>query len=189
MNSVDSLNSALYWTASTVAANEAKKEQQSKTSAAAKTKKSSFASAVQKNVEINELIQSGLPEEIAGLSSEEAVIYLKDQIDIAGDEVLQKMDMVSFNKFKKSISNMLKYLEKYNYKIKVVKRKGYTISQGSFGPFLHEVHEKKPYVQIRIIDEKLDHLAQEILKSHADKIKILANIDEIKGLVVDFFAA
>lgn len=187
MNSIDSLNSALFFTASSVAAKEAQKEQQK--SKIDKTKKSAFAMAVEKNQEINELVEAGLPAEIAGLSTEEAVIYLKDQIDLAGDELLEKMDMNSFHRFKKSVSNMMKYLEKYNYKIKVVKRKGIVQSRGTFGPFFNELHERNPYVQVRVIDEKLDHVASEILKSHIDKLQMLAKIDEIKGLVVDFFAA
>ena len=57
MNSIDSLNSALFFTASSVAAKEAQKEQQK--SKIDKTKKSAFAIAVEKNQEINELVQAG----------------------------------------------------------------------------------------------------------------------------------
>ena len=41
------------------------------------------------------------------------------------------------------------------------------------------------YATVKIIDEKLDALAKEILKEQKDNIAILNNIGEIKGLLLD----
>jgi uncharacterized protein YaaR (DUF327 family) len=44
-------------------------------------------------------------------------------------------------------------------------------------------------VQLRVVDEKLNELATMVLQNYNDKIQMLAKVDEIKGLLVDFFAA
>jgi len=43
-------------------------------------------------------------------------------------------------------------------------------------------------VQINIVNKKLTELTQMILQNHAEKLKVLAQVDEIKGMIVDFFA-
>lgn len=44
------------------------------------------------------------------------------------------------------------------------------------------------YGIIRLVDEKLDELAQELVNEESDKIAILARVDEIRGLLLDIFA-
>ena len=48
------------------------------------------------------------------------------------------------------------------------------------------IHDKRHF--IRLVDEKLDELAQELVKEECDKIAILAKVDEIRGLLLDIFA-
>lgn len=43
------------------------------------------------------------------------------------------------------------------------------------------------YGIIRLVDEKLDELAQELVKDEHDKISILAKVGEIRGLLLDIF--
>ena len=45
--------------------------------------------------------------------------------------------------------------------------------------------EYEPYTIVRIIDKKLESLAASILRDQTDQMKILAEIDEIKGLLVN----
>ena len=42
---------------------------------------------------------------------------------------------------------------------------------------------------MRIIDEKLNNLAAEILANQADKFLLLKRVEEIRGLLVDVFAS
>jgi uncharacterized protein YaaR (DUF327 family) len=41
---------------------------------------------------------------------------------------------------------------------------------------------------VKVVDEKLDRLAAEVLSNHADKLAMLAKIDEINGLLVDLIS-
>ena len=43
------------------------------------------------------------------------------------------------------------------------------------------------YGIVRLVDEKLDELAQELMKEEKDKIAILAKVGEIRGLLLDIF--
>ena len=176
MNSVDPLNSSLYFSA----AAQASKEK------AAKTKRSPFASMLEKTQEVEELISAGLPSEIAGMDIEEALVFLKDAVDIAGDKLIEKMDAASFADFKSSVGNFIRYVSKNNYEVCKTKRRGYVKKQSVF---FSEQRERDPLVQVRVLDKKIEELASMILQNHSDKIKMLSKIDEIKGLVVDFFAA
>ena len=151
MNSVDPLNSSLYFSAAAQASQESVKQKEK----AAKTKRSPFASMLEKTQEVEELISAGLPSEIAGMDVEEALVFLKDAVDIAGDRLIEKMDAASFADFKSYVGNFIRYVSKNN----------------------------------SINDKKIEELATMILQNHSDKIKMLSKIDEIKGLVVDFFAA
>ena len=43
------------------------------------------------------------------------------------------------------------------------------------------------YGIIRLVDQNLDELAQELVKDEKDNISILAKIGEIRGLLLDIF--
>ena len=54
--------------------------------------------------------------------------------------------------------------------------------------FLDRRGRHRVYGIIRLVDEKLDELAQELVNEESDKIAILARVDEIRGLLLDIFA-
>ena len=56
------------------------------------------------------------------------------------------------------------------------------------GVFFSEKREIDPFYQVRVIDTKLDELANMILQNYGDKISMLSKVNEIKGLIVDFMA-
>ncbi|MDE5776247.1 MAG: hypothetical protein K2H67_05150, partial [Treponemataceae bacterium] len=87
MNSIDPTSNGLYYNAtqatqSQIASDAARRKEKEQG-----VKKPLFSSLVQKNLEQNSLTAAGLPAEIAGMSQEEAIVFLKDQLDIAGDEL------------------------------------------------------------------------------------------------------
>ncbi len=185
MNSVDPLGSSLYFSAAATASKEAKREQDKlKTQ---NTKKSLFNSMIEKNQEIEELASAGLPPEIAGLDEEEAVIFLKDALDIAADKLEENQTAENFAEFRKTVGNFFKYLEKTNFQ--VTKNKRLRTRMVTKKSVFHTVVRKQdPYFQIKIINQKLDEMARMILQDHGDKIAMLSKVGEIKGLIVDFFA-
>ncbi|MBQ5470553.1 MAG: YaaR family protein [Treponema sp.] len=184
-STVDPLSSSIYFSATAQASKQTQKEaEKSKTS---KTTKSAFSSMVQKTQEMESLAASGLPPEIAGLDTESALVFLKDQIDMAADELEDNMNAASFAKFRKSVGQLLRYVEKNNYQVAQIRRlkRKVIISRK---PYLEEVRDMDPYYQIRVVDDKLNQLASMILQNHAEKLQMLSKLDEIKGMLVDFFA-
>lgn len=149
-------------------------------------KKSSFSSMVDKKVEVESLISQGLPAEIAGLSMEDSVIFLKDKIDVAAEQLENDLSAERFKEFKKSISQFMKFVSKNNYEVVKRKRPGKFVVIKK--QYFSEVREKDPFVQVHVIDQKLNELAGMILQNYGDKISKLAKLDEIKGLIVDFLA-
>lgn len=183
MNTLDSLNSSLYFSAAATASKESQKSQDKEK--ITKSKKSAFNSMVEKSQEMESLASAGLPPEIAGLEIEEAVNYLKDAVDLAAEKLEENMSSENFKEFRKSVSQFIKYVQKNNYEIKTRKRFG---ERHVKTVFFEERQKKDPYVQIHIIDQELDKLASMLLQKHADKIQFMSKVDEIKGLLVDFLA-
>lgn len=185
MNSVDSVGTSLYFSAATFSAQETKKEQDKQK--IGKAKKSTFSSFVKSNQEMEDLASAGLPLEIAGMSEEEAVVYLKDALDIAADKLEENQNAENFSNFRKTISQFFKYIEKNNFEVtknKRLKKRFYT--KKSVYNTVTRIQD--PYFQIKIVNQKLDEMARMILQNHADKIQLLNKVGEIKGLIVDFFA-
>lgn len=187
MSSIDPLSSSMYFSAAATVSRETQKQKGStKTD---KTKKTLFSSMVEKQQEIEELASAGLPPELAGLSEEEAVSFLKDAVDVAGDELEENMTAENFAKFRRSVSQFLKYIEKNNYEVAKIKRFGRERTYRGTSPFFAEKRKPEPYVQVQVVNRRLDELATMILQNHTDRIQMLTKVDEIKGLIVDFFAA
>ena len=53
--------------------------------------------------------------------------------------------------------------------------------------FLDRRGRHRVYGIIRLIDENLDSLAEELMKEEKDHLAILGKIDEIKGMLLDIF--
>lgn len=183
MNGIDSLNSsALYFSAAQAASKKLQSEQEKVKTNKAKT---SFSDMVGKQEEALQLASLGLPVEIAGLSVEDAVVYLKDAVDEAGDKLSEQFNDVNVASFKKAVSQFIKYVEKNNYEIKSRKRFGLSHKKTVY---FEEKRPRDPLFQVRVVNEKLAELTAMVMQNHADKIKMLSKVEEIKGLLVDFLA-
>ena len=53
--------------------------------------------------------------------------------------------------------------------------------------FLDKRGRHRVYGIVRLVDEKLDALAQELVKDEKDNMEILSKIGEIRGLLLDIF--
>lgn len=177
MNSVDPNSTALYFTAAASAANQMTAE------AARKKEKTSgtsrFSSLLKSKQEENFFVSQGLPAELMGLSEEEAIVYLKDQVDMAGDALSISASIDKFENYKKAVSQFVKYIEKNNYVIREHKRFGRS----------RRGKQRDPAIQIITINEKLDRLAYDLWYNHLDKLRLLEKIHEINGLIIDLMAA
>ncbi|MGI5058783.1 YaaR family protein [Treponema pectinovorum] len=146
-------------------------------------KKTSFASSLKKNQEEFELANEGLPIELAGKTVDEAIVFLKDEVDLAGDMLAQNPNMEQIENYRKKLGNFIKYVSKNNYQILTHARK-------YKGRSLLDKKTGKPayFVQIKVINEKLAQLTNDILYNHRSNIEILKRVEEINGLIVDLLA-
>ncbi len=170
MAQIDPLQAAFYFPAGTSGVG-LKKEKTEKTSVG----KSRFASMMEQKVAEAQMISEGFPPEIAGMEFEEALVYLKDQADMASDALKNDFSLEAFTQYRSAISNMMKFIVQSNYDIEMNKRR-----------IPSRKYNTSKFYLLKVIDEKLDKLAAEILSiQHADTIKMLARIDEINGILVD----
>ena len=101
MNSIDPTSNGLYYNATQAAANQAAAQAMAQKAEKEKAvKKPAFTSMVSKRQEENLLASQGLPPEIAGLSQEDALIWLKDQLDMAGDALSENASGQNLENYK-----------------------------------------------------------------------------------------
>ena len=182
MNSIDSTSNGLYYNATQAAASQAAAQAAAQSARKAEkdkaVKKPAFTSMVEKQAAENLLASQGLPPEIAGLSQEDALVWLKDQLDMAGDALSENADGQNLDKYKKAVSQFIKFMQKNNFVLEEHKRFGRSRTG----------KKKDPAILIQTIDKKLEQLNYEIWYNHLDKLKLLEKIHEINGLVVDLTA-
>ncbi len=178
MNSIDPTSNGLYYNATQAAANQAAQAMAQKAEKEKSVKKPAFASMVEKRAAENLLVSQGLPPEIAGLSQEDALVWLKDQLDMAGDALSENPSGQNLDNYKKAVSQFIKYMQKENFVLEEHKRFGRSRSG----------KKKDPAILIQTIDKKLEQLNYDIWYNHLDKLKLLEKIHEINGLVVDLTA-
>ena len=184
MAGVEGVNGqSLYFAAAQIAAQQQAKES-AKNEKAASTRKTVFSNSIQKAKEEFELASNGLPVELAGMEMEEAVVFLKDELDTAGDQLAANPNMEQIENYRKKLGNFMKYVSKNNYEVLTYARK-------HRGRPLLDKKTGKPayYVQIQVINEKLAQLTNDLLYNHSRNLNILARVEELNGLIVDLLAA
>ncbi|MBQ9206957.1 MAG: DUF327 family protein [Treponema sp.] len=145
---------------------------------AEKKEKSAFASRLSEHQEKAQLLSEGLPVEIAGMTQDEAIVFLKDAVDIAGDELKQHQNLEAMESYRKKVSQFMKYIVKINYNF-ITTREQKKLRSGRV---------IKPMYQIQIIDQKLNQLAAEMMILHGANLNLLAKLEEINGMIVDLLA-
>jgi Uncharacterized protein conserved in bacteria len=177
MAGVDPVSQGLFFAASqsVTAQAAANTKQKEKTSS---TKRGSFANAIKKSEEEKVLQDEGLPPEIAGMDLDDAVVFLKDAADIAADKLKSDMSPVNFATYRKSITQFMKYVVKNAYEIEKRKRPGLNRKGKPFDP----------QTQVILVNTKLNEMADWLIHDHHDTLKMLAKVEEIKGMLVDLIA-
>ena len=177
-STVDSVNQSLYFAATAAASQQAAK-QAKKTDKSGRATRASFANSMQKSQEEFMLASEGLPPEIAGMDMESAVVFLKDEMDIAGEQLTKLQSMENIETYRKKVGQFMKYLVKNNFEV-LKHKKGWKS---------RKTGKADPYIQVQVINQKLNQLASDMLYNHSKNLKILARIEEINGLIVDLLAA
>ena len=111
--------------------------------------------------------------EEAGLA--ERLNLMMEEIVMQGDKIVKRMDVRDMRRYRTLIKEFMNEIVNRSHKFSrenVLDRRG----------------RHRGYGIIRLVDEKLDELAQELVSEECDKIAILAKVDEIRGLLLDIFA-
>lgn len=136
-------------------------------------------------VEKTGLNEQGLPfeiEEIQGMSFEKAEEFLIDSVYSAGDLLKNSPVPENFATYKKAVQNFLKFVQSQSYEVEEVKGIPQKVKQkGRLKP----VTKQKSYTLVKVVNEKLDSLASDILYNQKEQLRMAAKIDDIKGLLVD----
>lgn len=117
------------------------------------------------------MLESNIEE--AGLA--ERLNLMMEEIVMQGDKIVKRMDVRDMKKYRTLIKEFMNEIVNRSHKF-------------SRENFLDRRGRHRVYGIIRLVDEKLDELAQELVSEECDKIAILAKVDEIRGLLLDIFA-
>ena len=99
---------------------------------------------------------------------------MMEEITRQGDRISKKMDIRDMKRYRGLVKEFMN---------EVVSR-SHSFSRENF---LDKRGRHRVYGIIRLVDETLDELAQELVKDEKDHIAILNKIGEIRGLLLDIF--
>ena len=97
---------------------------------------------------------------------------LMEEITMQGDKLAKKRDIKDMKKYRGLIKEFMN---------EIVSR-SHSFSRENF---LDRKGRHRVYGIIRLVDENLDELAQELMKDEQDHLAILTKIGEIRGLLLD----
>lgn len=190
MAEIDSLGSNLYYAGVQNTTNEALKKNR-KTEETKSTKKTKFGDILHKTEDKEpEFSVNGLPPEIETMSVEEATNYLVDAVNLAGNDLSEQITEENIKKFKSAVSSFILFVAKNNYQVtskstRKMGRRALVSPSSFFSNYQIPPHKVNPVYQIKVINEKLAALTAATLEGQKSNLYILAQVDEIKGLIID----
>ena len=114
---------------------------------------------------ISTIGEAALAEKLSGLLEE---------ITGQGEKIKKRRDITDMRKYRSLIKDFMNEIVNRSHKF-------------SRENFLDRRGRHRVYGIIRLIDENLDSLAEELMKEEKDHLAILGKIDEIKGMLLDIF--
>ncbi len=119
---------------------------------------------------------SDIFEQIKDLPQDEAVSLLQDAVRSSGDTLKTHQNPQTILAYKQSVKNFITY----------VTRKAYTVNTKKYiGRAKNNQLKKHAFTQIKVINEKLDKFAGELLYDQKSQLFILERLEEIRGLLID----
>lgn len=199
MAELDPLSTNYYYSGVQNASSEAIKRNQKKdeTQKTGGAKKVNFSELLKGEEKVQpDVTTEGLPPEIATMSVDDAGIYLADAVSMAGNALSENLSRENLDNFKKSVSQLIHFVVANNYQVNAHRKKDpfgrdkMEVSRTNFfSNYSLPPHRANPRYKIKVINEKLDALTRETLSNQFDNLKILAQVNEIKGLVVDLMSS
>ncbi len=104
----------------------------------------------------------------------EKLTNLMGEITEQGEKIKKRRDIQDMRRYRSLIKDFMNEVVNRSHKF-------------SRENFLDKRGRHRVYGMIRLVDEKLDEIASELIKDEKDLLLIMGNIDEIRGLLLDIF--
>ena len=161
------------------------------------SKKLSFEKLLKgEDVEEPQFVAAGLPPEVATMTIDEAAVYLADAVGNAGNDFSNEQTQENLEKFKTAVSQFIRFVVENNFEVTAHRKKNrlgkdmiVPSRSNIFSNYSLPPHRIDPKLKIQVINEKLDALARETLSNQSNNLKLLAQVNEIKGLIVDLMSS
>ncbi len=95
-----------------------------------------------------------------------------ESITAQGDKIAKHMDISDMRKYRETIKEFMNEIVTHSHKF-------------SRENFLDRRGRHRVYGIVKLVDENLDELAQELLKDEKNHLSILGKVGEIRGLLLD----
>jgi len=115
-----------------------------------------------------------LASHIAEAGLQERLTTMMNEITMQGNKLSKNRDIRDMKRYRSLVKDFLNEIVSRSHEF-------------SRENFLDRRGRHRVYGIIRLVDENLDELAQELMKDEKDNLAILGKIDEIKGLLLDIF--
>lgn len=99
---------------------------------------------------------------------------MMEDITQQGNKLGKRMDIRDMKLYRKMIKDFMNEIVSHSHKF-------------SRENFLDKKGRHRVYGMVKLVDETLDELAEELMKDEKDHIAILSKIGEIRGLLLDLF--
>ena len=104
----------------------------------------------------------------------ERLSNLMGEITEQGEKIKKRRDIQDMRRYRSLIKDFMNEVVNRSHKF-------------SRENFLDRRGRHRVYGMVRLVDEKLDLIASELIKDEQDMLLIMNNIDEIRGLLLDIF--
>lgn len=129
---------------------------------------------VSQNQPVDDSFKFTLTSHIQEAELQARLTTLMEEITMQGERLAKRKDIRDMKKYRGLIKEFMN---------EIISR-SHTFTRENF---LDRKGRHRVYGIIRLVDETLDELAQELVKEESDNITILNKIGEIRGLLLDIF--
>ena len=132
---------------------------------------------VEKQTQVNQsdgTFKFTLASHIAEADLQARLSTLMEEITMQGDKLAKRKDIRDMKRYRGLVKDFMNEIVNRSH-------------QFSRENFLDRRGRHRVYGIIRLVDQTLDELAQELVKDEKDNLAILAKIGEIRGLLLDIF--
>jgi uncharacterized protein YaaR (DUF327 family) len=118
--------------------------------------------------------------------SGETLEQLMDDVRSAGDDLRNRPFSDEIIRYKRAVRNFMHYVVENGFQVResmgVPKflKAGYRGGRGT-----PESQERRVYIQVQVIDKKLEDMAASLLTSQLSQLELTARLEEITGLLID----